>query len=358
MPSLMKVAGLFVVAGMMAACSKSPQSQDGPPRTNRESVKAHRGNHVTTSETRPDSALVGRPAARPGGRPVPAGSESKHPPVSPLGTQPTRMNGPAGRPGSARTDFLTLAGVALDRDLGPAQHQAQSITFLITLPKGAPLPPDRPYQKIRKLGEGRLRLTRSWPKLPKPRPWKSGRAGRATNLAQFLLPSAMLPCRAPLIEKLTRRALGTAQTDVDAAIRLTAFVNRYIIHKGYSLPAATALDVARLRRGDCTEHAVLLAAMARSAGIPARLLSGLVFAGRRPQGGYRLMYHMWTDLNLGGKWYPFDGTRPARGVDPTHILLAVDSGNDLLPVAATTVLSRVLGAMKVRVLSIQNRSHP
>ncbi len=267
------------------------------------------------------------------------------------------------RPGPTQTspaskssgDFLSLASVAVDRDLGDATQSAKSVTYDMQIPPGAPLPPHRPYQIVRRRGPGHLDVTCSRPTMPKSQLMQ--RPGRQvpTKLKRFLRPSGMLPFHAPLLQRLARQARAGARTNVQTAKNLTWFVFRYIIHKGYSLPAATALDVARLRRGDCSEHAVLLAALARAQGIPARLLSGLVYAGMDRRGHPRFMYHMWTEMHLSGRWIPFDATRPDPGVGPTHILLAVDSGNDILPVAATTILSRVLGVMKLRVVRIARR---
>ena len=57
----------------------------------------------------------------------------------------------------------------------------------------------------------------------------------------------------------------------------------------------SASEAARTREGDCTECAVLLAALLRANGIPSRCVNGLVyseddFAGQKDV----FVYHMWT----------------------------------------------------------------
>ena len=70
----------------------------------------------------------------------------------------------------------------------------------------------------------------------------------------------------------------------------------------------------RTRRGDCNEHAVLLAALARAAGIPARVVAGAVYAD---DGFY---YHAWNELWLGA-WVSADAVFDQMPADATHVKL-------------------------------------
>jgi len=64
--------------------------------------------------------------------------------------------------------------------------------------------------------------------------------------------------------------------------------------------------------GDCNEHAVLLAAFCRAAGIPAQVEAGLVFM----KGSF--YYHAWNVIYL-GKWITVDALMNQMPADPTHI---------------------------------------
>jgi transglutaminase-like putative cysteine protease len=67
-----------------------------------------------------------------------------------------------------------------------------------------------------------------------------------------------------------------------------------------------ASRVASGRSGDCTEHAVLLAALARSVGWPARVVTGVVILGHAGElGAYG---HAWTELRDAAIWHPADAT--------------------------------------------------
>lgn len=66
-------------------------------------------------------------------------------------------------------------------------------------------------------------------------------------------------------------------------------------------PWEPASVTARKLRGDCTEHAVLTTALARSLGIPARVVTGIVVV--RPPGEPLGAYgHAWAELREGDRW--------------------------------------------------------
>lgn len=83
-------------------------------------------------------------------------------------------------------------------------------------------------------------------------------------------------------------------------------------------PTATipsALDVLETLRGDCNEHAVLFAALARAAGIPTEISVGLVLMKGK------FYYHAWNKVWV-GSWVEVDPTFNQKVADATHITLA------------------------------------
>ena len=94
---------------------------------------------------------------------------------------------------------------------------------------------------------------------------------------------------------------------------MRAYVFEYIEDKNLATAFASASEVARTREGDCSEHGVLLAALLRSHGIPARVVHGLVYApgfGDKKQGAFG--WHMWTQAMVDGNWVDLDATLPVR----------------------------------------------
>jgi hypothetical protein len=88
----------------------------------------------------------------------------------------------------------------------------------------------------------------------------------------------------------------------------------------------SALDTIRRRAGDCTEAAVLLAALGRAAGIPTRVVNGLVYSRQSYHGvSNAFMPHSWTLAYVDGAWRSFDLALDT--FDATHIALTVGDGD-------------------------------
>ena len=102
----------------------------------------------------------------------------------------------------------------------------------------------------------------------------------------------------------------------------------------------SALDTLDRRAGDCTEAAVLLAALGRAAGIPTKVANGLVYSRERYHGvGNVFMPHSWTLAYVDGAWRSFD--LALGGFDASHIALTVGDG-DPRSIAAAGALSSLL----------------
>jgi hypothetical protein len=148
-------------------------------------------------------------------------------------------------------------------------------------------------------------------------------------------PNAWLQSDAPAIRRLAVKAVRGARDDLQRMRRLRQFVSGYINEHGLDVGYASALEVLDSREGDCTEYAVLLAAMARAQGIPARVVSGMVYADRFAGRERQFIPHEWVQAWVGGRWQSFDAA--LRHFDSTHLALASGDG-DPWHFAATTQL--------------------
>jgi transglutaminase-like putative cysteine protease len=92
---------------------------------------------------------------------------------------------------------------------------------------------------------------------------------------------------------LAKRAVGETKDTAEATKKIESFVSEYIENRSLSVGYASAAEVAASRVGDCTEFAVLTAAMCRAVGIPARVVSGIVYV--QSLGGRENVFggHMW-----------------------------------------------------------------
>jgi transglutaminase-like putative cysteine protease len=95
--------------------------------------------------------------------------------------------------------------------------------------------------------------------------------------------------------------------------QLAGFVNGYIANKNMQRGDDIASTVATRREGDCTEHAVLLAALVRLFGGGARVVGGvaLLDVDHRPYA----FGHAWVEIAEGKRWRPLDATRPTERPD-------------------------------------------
>ncbi len=103
------------------------------------------------------------------------------------------------------------------------------------------------------------------------------------------------PPVAALRDEITRDA-GPAPD----ARALEAFVDRWIEKKSWGRGLDPASIVARRREGDCTEHAVLLAAVARLFGKPSRVVLGI--AVLEHEGRLLALGHAWSEIHEDGRW--------------------------------------------------------
>ncbi|MGA1978985.1 MAG: transglutaminase-like domain-containing protein [Sedimentisphaerales bacterium] len=161
--------------------------------------------------------------------------------------------------------------------------------------------------------------------------------GMDSSVLEAMKPTRFLQSDYNDIIELAKRAVGDTKDAAEAVKKIEAFVSKYIENRSLSVGYASAAEVAASKVGDCTEFAVLTASMCRAVGIPARIVSGLVytedFAGRKNVFGG----HAWVEAYVGDKWIGLDATMAPKGFDAGHIALAVGNGEpaDFFNLAAT-----------------------
>lgn len=135
------------------------------------------------------------------------------------------------------------------------------------------------------------------------------------ELQQYLEFDANSEADNPLIYNKANEITWKAETAFQAARRLTGFIANDI-ENGISLPSA--VQTLEHGIGNPESKALLLVAMARSMGIPARTVGGLVY-----QRG-EFAPHYWAELWMGpeAQWMAFDpSTNEAGSINASHIAL-------------------------------------
>jgi transglutaminase-like putative cysteine protease len=169
----------------------------------------------------------------------------------------------------------------------------------------------------------------------------------ATSLDEaeiFLKPSAYLDYGNARVKALVLQALkGAEPNNASRAEAMRSFVHRYVATYDLTTGFASASEVAIAKRGDCTESAVLLAALLRNAAIPSRVVSGLLyveeFAGAKNVFGH----HMWVQGYIDGRWLDLDPITSGR-FDAAHIALATSALDQPQGLSTTEALAAMANA--------------
>ena len=117
-----------------------------------------------------------------------------------------------------------------------------------------------------------------------------------------------------------------------------------IRRKSTRLGFAGSREVLDSREGDCTEHAVLLTALLRRAGRPARVAYGFVLLGDRFSG------HAWTEAWLEGRWQWLDPSFRGEEGRRLKLRLGVLDPARPLPGGPGLDLLQVVGSVRATVL--------
>jgi hypothetical protein len=156
------------------------------------------------------------------------------------------------------------------------------------------------------------------------------------DLNRYLQFSPLVQSNDPEIKAQVARIVKSADSSEQKTRKIVNWVFRNITKKPV-LSVPNALEVLHNKVGDCNEHAVLIAALLRAAGIPAQIETGLVYQ----QG--RFYYHAWNTAYI-GNWITVDAVFNQIPADVTHIRLARGEGSEQLD------LMGVMGRIKLTVL--------
>jgi hypothetical protein len=233
-----------------------------------------------------------------------------------------------------------------DARIGIQSQPEDDITEVASVPSNTPLPEptDLVYLKVKvdeidleglDLNSGRQRLTGSVLEVN----LESGEPRQVGSEGQFdayLKAGPFIQSDHPRIKTLADQVVEGESDDTEKARAIFDWVYQSL-EKSATVSVPNALDTLRTRAGDCNEHAMLLAALLRAAGIPAKVCVGLVYTRGR------FYYHAWNELYL-GTWITADALMGQMPADVTHIKFVegtLDRQAEML---------RVVGQVKLAVL--------
>lgn len=141
----------------------------------------------------------------------------------------------------------------------------------------------------------------------------------------------------PAIKEQAKKIVGKETSAYKAATRIRAWIKGNMVPRADSGVPRSAVDILNKPTGVCRDYAILYTALARAAGIPTRLVAGLVYMN----GSF--YYHAWAESFV-GEWVPFDATLSTDFVDATHIKLTEGHATSMFEMA------QIIGKLKAEVI--------
>ncbi len=269
----------------------------------------------------------------------------------------TRSTGPPPAAGGPGPEVMVPTFVRPSRPIA-APRQLLQARYRLRFPAAAEagmaalaVPPSAGGQRAEAAEDGSWLVTVSAAAAERSNEARTAAADELPDPAPFLEASSYLNDRDPAVARLAAAAgLAAASAPRDRALALRAFVHREVRSRDLGTGFATASEVAARREGDCTEHAVLLAALLRAEGIPSRVVVGLLYAEAFAGAHDIFAFHMWAQAWVDGRWLDLDAITD-RPFDAAHLALASSALSDregISPVLAP--LAALAGGLTIDVL--------
>ena len=175
-----------------------------------------------------------------------------------------------------------------------------------------------------------------------------GKLDKETDIKEYTQSCYFINSDDARVKALAAKAVGRETDPWKKALAIEQWVNRNM--RGSDQESmATADNIAKTLKGDCSEYAMLMAAMCRAQGIPSRTATGLIYTNNRKLGPC-FSFHMWTEVLINDEWLALDATLGRGFVGATHIKIAGQSWHKTRTLAPMLPVIRVLGKIRIEVV--------
>ncbi|MDR1483684.1 MAG: transglutaminase family protein [Planctomycetaceae bacterium] len=166
------------------------------------------------------------------------------------------------------------------------------------------------------------------------------------DFSEYLSSCNLIDLDDPQLSKFLLQVNTDKISDWEIAIMLEKLVHQKVRFGEFDIGFGSSSDVLRSGVGDCTEQAVLLAALCRKKRIPCRVILGLVYVNQQNKNGEssgdKMVFHLWNEVYVAGVWRPLDAAFGLGGADAARIKLADDSlQNDSIARLCRTILATI-----------------
>ena len=215
------------------------------------------------------------------------------------------------------SNFITLSLVKIKKTIASSDSKGRLKLKLFNVHSPESIPQDHRQKvlKIEKNGEESYTTTLLIEREPKAPVKRVSLPVPTSQYKEYLKDAPEIQVQHPMIRTLAQDLVAGQKDAWQAAKLISTWV--YDNLDKVLVDSFTALDALHDRRGECQSHTNLFTALARAAGIPTKVVNGLVYS--REFKGF--LYHAWPEVWV-GEWRALDPTLGQHHVDATHIKLS------------------------------------
>jgi len=136
------------------------------------------------------------------------------------------------------------------------------------------------------------------------------------EMPKWLLPTLDIPADSAKFRELSRKIIGPRLQVKEAALAIKQYDYNLMQPNAGIGVLRDATEILKTKEGVCRDYAILTTTLLRSAGIPARVVAGLV------NWDGTFYYHAWSEAWDGNRWIGIDSTTDDQQLSAGHIKLA------------------------------------
>lgn len=181
---------------------------------------------------------------------------------------------------------------------------------------------------------------------PEPRVRTARPAQSTPATASFLAPNALLQSDDATVQSIAAKIVRHDNDLFRSARALQTWTNENM-HFDPGIAVVPASEVVHDRRGTCLGYSILLASLARAAGIPSRIRMGFVYAGGIWGG------HAWVDVLVGRDWIPLDAALYSPGPADAARFSLFTSALEEGTISQIGTLAQLFGNVDIQILEYE-----
>jgi hypothetical protein len=129
----------------------------------------------------------------------------------------------------------------------------------------------------------------------------------------WVLPATYIPSDSERMKRVASEVIQGETNAIAASLKLRSYVEQKVGYNAGIGVIRDAAEVLETAEGVCRDHAILLVTLLRAAGIPSKIVGGVV------NWGTGFYYHAWVEVFDGQDWIGLDSTSDLEFVTPAHI---------------------------------------